>query len=150
MFSEWKSKVIVACDEDIDRIMNDPNFVHQPYFELSKDAFFHLKKLQQSLVFVPVDKAANNIAIVCKRYYLTILQNELNNTGGAYTTTNITKKEHVDSLCKWFVGLNMNGTGGKSNNDFLKDVRLSSMYWLPKLHKTPVGTRFIACSPSII
>ena len=77
---------------------------------------------------------------------MTILQNELNNTGGAYTTTNITKTEHVDSLCKWFVGPNMNGTSGKSNNDFLKDVRLSSMYWLPKLHKTPVGTRFIAAS----
>ena len=31
-----------------------------------------LKELQEKYLFVPADKAANNIIVVCKRYYLEV------------------------------------------------------------------------------
>ena len=30
----------------------------------------HLKELQKKFVFVPTDKASNNIAVVCKTFYV--------------------------------------------------------------------------------
>ena len=42
-----------------------------------------LKKLQNNFVFVPIDKASNNVAIICKQYYALVILNELdiNNLG---------------------------------------------------------------------
>ena len=37
----------------------------------------HLKSLHDKFVFVPVDKASNNIAIVCKRLYASVIYKEL-------------------------------------------------------------------------
>ena len=39
-----------------------------------------LEILKQKFVFVPVDKASKNVAIICKKYYLQSLSNELQNT----------------------------------------------------------------------
>ena len=36
-----------------------------------------LKELQEKYVFVPADKASNNIIVVCKRYYLEVICKEL-------------------------------------------------------------------------
>ena len=36
-----------------------------------------LKDMHNKFVFVPIDKASNNIAIVCKRLYATVIYNEL-------------------------------------------------------------------------
>ena len=36
-----------------------------------------LKELQEKYVFVPSDKAANNVIMVCKRYYLDAICKEL-------------------------------------------------------------------------
>ena len=40
----------------------------------------YLQNLHSKFVFVPVDKAANNEIIVCKKYYLDMVLNELNTT----------------------------------------------------------------------
>ena len=36
-----------------------------------------LKEFQEKYVFVPADKAANNIIVVCKRHYLEVICKEL-------------------------------------------------------------------------
>ena len=36
-----------------------------------------LKKLHNNFVFVPIDKASNNIAIICKHYYASFILKEL-------------------------------------------------------------------------
>ena len=36
-----------------------------------------LKELQEKYVFLPADKAANNIIVVCKRYYMEVICKEL-------------------------------------------------------------------------
>ena len=37
----------------------------------------YLKSLHDKFVFVPIDKASNNIAIICKRLYASVIYNEL-------------------------------------------------------------------------
>ena len=44
-----------------------------------------LEKLHEDYVQAPVDKAGNNIIIICKQYYKEILTKELTNNSGAST-----------------------------------------------------------------
>ena len=89
---------------------------------------------------VPADKAANNVAVVCRLHYINTLKQELNGTK-AYEETSIDEKSVVYSL------------SNEVPNKFAVDVkerqdRLPTMYWLPKLHKRPYKARFIANSSS--
>ena len=38
----------------------------------------NLNTLHENLVLVPADKASNNVIVVCKKYYLDVVINELN------------------------------------------------------------------------
>ena len=78
---------------------------------------------------VPVDKAANNVVVVCRLHYINTLKQELNDTK-AYEETSIDEKSVVYS----------------HSNDIPKTVtvdvkerqdRLPTTYWLPKLHNRP-------------
>ena len=103
----------------------------------------NLEQLQENFVMVPIDKADNNFSFVCKRYYVEIITKELgledgnNNTYEYLPNSNIddTVKKHEDDLAKDF------------NISVPKDMRtLPDIYWLPKLHKTPIKARFIIAS----
>ena len=53
----------------------------------------YLKILQEEYVMCPMDKAANNIAIICKKYYVQILLKELgllNTKSNTYQQVNYT------------------------------------------------------------
>ena len=93
-----------------------------------------LHKLQTGYVLVPVDKAANNVIIVCKKYYIDTLDKEL-----GITNVNISNPTYIpiDDSFETIV---------KSQNQFITSVRLEmseedqnllSLYWTPKLHKLP-------------
>ena len=40
----------------------------------------YLNKLHENYVLVPADKAANNVIMVCKKYYLDVVLKELEST----------------------------------------------------------------------
>ena len=41
---------------------------------LKQDAVIeYLNQLHEKYVFVPIDKAANNIVIICEKYYVTVI-----------------------------------------------------------------------------
>ena len=85
---------------------------------------------------VPADKAANNVVFVCRFHYINTLKQELNGTK-AYEKTSKDEKSVVNSH------------SNEIPKKFAVDVkerqdRLSTMYWLPKLHKRPYKARFIA------
>ena len=99
----------------------------------------HLNSLQQKFVFVPVDKAANNVAIICKKFYLQVLQNEIVNSQNftpSPCSVNDLILEHKQFLEKMHITLD-------SDN-----MKLPYLYWLPKFHKEIVGSRFITSGSS--
>ena len=102
-----------------------------------------LKDLHSKFVLCPVDKAANNVAIVCKRLYTQIIIDELNigeidnpNVPKTYSREVNQNEEMIVNKHKEFF----------SNFDLSIDddmEKLPPMHWTPKIHKTPTGSRFI-------
>ena len=114
------------------KILNDPDV---------KDT---LRRLHDDFVLVPADKAANNVIVVCKKYYIETLIKELgtNNTNISPNSTYIPSTDSFDEIlkshCKFIesVGLEM----------CEEDKDLPYLSWTPKLHKVPFKHLFIAGS----
>ena len=103
----------------------------------------YIQQFQKRFVLVPVDKAGNNFAVICRRFYISVLCGELGiHTGNiqgnnvyrymeGYTTQTVVEK-HKKS---------MKNFGIKIDSD-LEKVPL--LYWTSKQHKNPYKFRFIA------
>ena len=94
-----------------------------------------LEILKQKFVFVPVDKASNNVAIICKKYYLQSLSNELQNTP-TFRLDNFSEEE-VRANHQSVIEDEFHIKIGNDNES------LPFLYWLPKFHKKVVGFRYI-------
>ena len=101
-----------------------------------------LSDIHDKYVVVPADKAPNNIIFICKRHYIDCLVQELGIDSASgnptYTATTLSKEEIIanhKSVIDSF---------GLSINEESCDV--PSLYWIPKLHKSPYKQRFIAGS----
>ena len=94
-------------------------------------------------VLVPAEKAANNVIVVCKKYYIDTLVKELGiNNLNSNNPTYIPIDDSFETIVK-------------SHNQFItseglemsqEDPNLPYMYLTPKLHKSPYKHRFIAGS----
>ena len=97
------------------------------------EAKAELKRLQNDFVIVPIEKAANNVAFICKQHYAHVLFSELKYNYITYAFINRPCRnivqEHVTKLSQHELELD------------------EGMYWMPKIHKNPVGNRFIVASP---
>ena len=102
-----------------------------------------LRRLHEHVALAPADKAANNIIVICKTYYIETLIKELGIN--SLDQINSTYVPSTDSYKKIL----------KSHSDFVKSMELKLseedqdlpyLYWTPKLHKTPFKHRFIAGS----
>ena len=140
--SEWKDhlKELVT-----DRISDLKGHFKSPKCKVlgQPDVKDTLHKLQTNYVLIPADKAANNVIIVCKKYYIDILVKEL-----GINNVNISNPTYIpiDDSFETIV---------KSQNQFItsvglemseEDQNLPYLYWTPKLHKSPYKHRFIAGS----
>ena len=124
---EWKLSIFNIVDKCIKFYSHNTNLLPPK----PKSSFRHLKQGIQEFhrKYVLVPKAANVVVVVCWLHYINTLKQNLNGTK-AYEETSIDEKSVVYS--------HSNGIPNK----FAVDVkerkdRLSSMYWLPKLHKGP-------------
>ena len=127
LFNNWKKKILSLVDSKLQRL--------QPYKfnnvltqEINKK---DLQLLHNDFVFIPTDKASNNVSVVCKTYYLEHLSSELNNTN-TFELSNQSRNSIINEH-KGF----MESLGLKAN------LKIPYMYWTAKMHKTPVSTRFI-------
>ena len=105
------------------------------------DVIRNLEELHQKYVFVPIDKAANNVAIVCKRYYVEVILKEvgiLSSPSDTYADTQKSREEIIDDNLQYSKHLKLEPDD--------KDLDLPVMYWTPKMHKNPSGARFIIAS----
>ena len=146
-FNEWKCAILRKIDERISFLENNNN--NKRYFKNKSnlndtDAVACLNDLQNKYVMVPIDKAANNVAFVCKRFYAHILLKELglntNEPSSTYTPINNLSRDQIISQHKSEIKNTFNLT---IPDDMLT---LPDIYWLPKLHKNPLKFRFIIAS----
>ena len=138
--SEWKDQLqeLVA-----DRISNLKGHFKSPECKIldQPDVKDTLHKLHANYVLVPADKAANNVIIVCKKYYINTLVKDLGiNNVNINNPTYIPTDDSFETIVK-------------SHNQFITSVgleiseddqNLPYLYWTPKLHKSPYKHRFIA------
>ena len=75
----------------------------QPLSRSVKALIRKMEKLHSKYVFAPADKAANNVIIIWKRYYVDVLKGELNSTSTS-VADELTKDKpllhHIDTLTK--------------------------------------------------
>ena len=113
-------------DIRIENFTKHPHLYKQPTSPSMKSLKRNMEKLHSKYAFSLDDKAANNVIIIWKRYYMEVLKSELNSTS-AYVPADLTKdklpKRHIDSLTK-----------SKMKID---KIDLPTFYWLPKLHNNP-------------
>ena len=123
----WRNAVLEQCEL---RLGPDQGELPRPVLR-QPAVIASLARLKRHLVFVPVDKAANNIGIICKSEYVRALRAELERADGAYEVVADTEvaiyERHAAALGRW-----------------MGSARLPYLYGMPKFHKA--GWRFIAGS----
>ena len=144
VLSSWEEMVKGKIEERISKLKL--NF-KQPTGKVLQNADVKacLSDLHSKYVFVPADKAPNNVIIICKRYYIETLIKELGldncstPTGNStYTSCQMSSEDIVNTHDTF-----MKSLGIELSDD---DKKLPYLYWTPKLHKSPVKHRFIAGS----
>ena len=83
--------------------------------------------IHEKYVLVPIDKAANNIAIICKKYYVTVVLKEngiLDAGNETYEKVNKNQIEIIQDNLEYKIRLKL------SNG--IKDKSLPVMSWIPK------------------
>jgi hypothetical protein len=130
-FDDWKFLVLNKCSTRLAALNLRKN--GKPKALLDKRARIALKRLTKHLVIVPIDKASNNLALVCKSLYSEILKSELQSN--AYEPCDETEDEIISRHGKYLEKLHMMG-----------EEFLPFLYMMPKFHKEPISYRFIAAS----
>ena len=90
-----------------------------------------LVNLQEKYVFIPTDKAGNNITIVCKKLYMESMDHEIL-SDSTFLEINDTPQHILAKHKEFLEKFNLKTSGN-----------IPYLYWIGKLHKNPIGKRFI-------
>ena len=141
VFTEWLNNIIVEIDSKIDELKQriHPKIIC-PVLNIT-EVNTYLIDLQDEYVMVPIDKAANNVAFICKRYYVEVLLQEL----GLINVHSQTYKVINDVTIPEVINQQINEllTSFKIKVELEEMKVLPCIYWLPKMHKKPSAARFI-------
>ena len=85
-FVEWKRKVLFLVDEKIRRLKRSVKRHKTNPVLKREEVISYLEKSQEKYVLVPIDKAANNFAIICKRFYVSVILKEIGILGSGNKT----------------------------------------------------------------
>ena len=144
-FNQYSSTVIEKVKTQIDILKSRyPSLSKTDFIPVLKDpgAISELESLQQRYVFTPVDKAAKNIALTCRSFYMHTIINELFESGPNPVYKRCTELQESDAVKIHHNYMESIAMPFKSN-DFNK---LPLIYMTPKFHKNPVKFRFIVAS----
>jgi len=134
---EWKTSVLNRVDNKIIQLRKGTLRKWRSVKQMLRDSqsLNELKLLQENFVIVPVDKASNNLSLICKKYYIKTIQKELNSTTYRKAETLDTTINNQVTKC-----LDLGSTIHSDNR------KLPIMYAIPKMHKNPVKFRFIVAA----
>jgi len=139
----WKNELMHLVENKVSSLKN--KITPEVVKPILKDPVVlkYLDDLHSKFVLVPIDKASNNIAIICKQFYITRLLQEVGLSSATSDTYSLDPSPAVDiintnvDLCKSF------------NLDVPEKLKsLPFMYWTPKMHYSPSRARFIVASAS--
>ena len=127
-------------NKNIEELKNKFKFSRVKQVLRDPEVVCYLNILQEQYVMCPIEKPANNIAFICKKYYVQVLIKEL----GLLSATSNTYQQVNDTLHN--ILQQQNNTldsvfGLKKNGE--KFNCLPCIYWVPKMHKIPSGARFV-------
>ena len=91
-FSAWKKNILDKAKSTIEPLSVHPSTKVFNNIKNSQD----LNKIHNRFVIVPVDKASNNIGIVCKFFYIQKLILEINNSGN-FQVSPVSKNAIMDN-----------------------------------------------------
>ena len=100
-----------------------------------KSSFRHFKQdiqdFYMNYVLVPADKAAYNVEVVLRLYYINTVKRQLVDTNAYKLQPSLSERVIVDGHgCHTALQF---GVKAKENQD-----KIPTLYWLPKLHKNPI------------
>ena len=127
-FKGWKSEILRRVRYSLDNC--------QPYkynnILKNQNVKKELEKLKEDFIFIPVDKAAKNISIICKKYYIEVMSNEIQNS---------TTFEHFsDNKVRFAAEIH---TKFHTKPYKICNDRLPYLYATSKMHKDHRSFRFI-------
>ena len=141
VLGDWEHEVATCIKNRVRRYKGKHLGARKRQVLRSNRELEYIKDLHRQYVLVPADKAANNIIMVCKKYYLDMVMSELSpgmSIANTYTecTTNYHTlvNTHVEEMRIWNISVPPTM------------LELPSLYWLRKMHKNPYSARFIATS----
>ena len=139
--TSWKETVMNEVDKKIHFLKRKVSSRKTNPILKQTEVINYLNEIHHKYVLVPIDKAANNIAIICKRFYVEVILQELGIIGdpnNTYKITSKSKEEIIDDNVTYSTKLGFKITE--------QEKELPIMYWTPKMHKHPCGKRFIIAS----
>jgi len=142
---KWKDKALTFIYNRLDylsKIKKYPN----PVLSINKNKK-ELDRLRDIYIITVVDKAANNFAFTCKKFYLLKLAVELglNNPEPGNETYHLTNESESD-ICKRLT-IELTKYDLKPDD---KEMKLAILYQTPKFHKNPPKMRYIAGNTATI
>ena len=146
-FDNWANRVKEIISNRIQFYIS-----HNPQVFIGKESIFKNKEVKdcvydihKKFILVVADKTSNNYVIICKKFYLLTLIEELGidketficSGNTTYRNADITPKEIIDKHTKEMKNIFKITIGEK-------DQIIPKMFWNAKLHKVPFKARFIA------
>ena len=126
---EWKNAIPTKAKQKLDTFssFHYNSVLSKPY------VMEELSRLQRKYVFVPTDKANNNVSIICKKFYVQLIKNEVNSQ-----TYNISSESVESIIDRHEVFLKEHGIKLISEKK-----HLPYLYGITKKHKDPIKFRYI-------
>ena len=137
----WKTEILNKVDSKIRLLRRKLKYQKMNPVLRRPEVVEYLKLLHDKFVLVPIDKASNNIAIICKRYYVEVILKEIGHIGAGNSTYEKIERsveDIVEENCEY-----AEHSGFKVDET---EKKLPIMYWIPKMHKHPSASRFIIAS----
>ena len=143
-FDQWKKMILEKINpKKIEKLKTKIKLSFTKPILSNPDVPAYLAKVHRKYVTVPIGKASNNFAFICKRFCVSKILSvvgEYNNiqSNSTYPKSNFSKDDIIKNDKNYCQKFHLNLTD--------KNRSLSIIYWLPKLHKTSIGAKFIIAS----
>ena len=140
----WKTNVLNDVKICVSRLRKTYRGKRRPILR-SADVTSYLEDMQKKFVFVPTDKASNNIAVICKKFYIEQALKELGIFADSLSDNDIKTYELVDLDTTSIINRHVLFLKTALKATEIPET-LPFLYWIVKMHKIPSKQRYIAAS----